>query len=186
EDVNRSPAFFDEKKLLDFNKAYIRDLPFDEFVERAAAELPSDWDRDRFRAIAPHIQERLERLSDAADAVDFLFVGDGVDPALDAASWAKATTPDWSGALLAEVTDAYVALGVDDWTADTLKATIEEVMARHEVKLGKAQAPVRVAVTGRSVGPPLFESLEVLGHDESIRRLRVALERLANTEADES
>ncbi|HSP29880.1 MAG TPA: hypothetical protein VLN74_15105 [Ilumatobacteraceae bacterium] len=49
-------------------------------------------------------------------------------------------------------------------------------MERYEIKLGKAQAPVRVAVTGRSVGPPLFESMEVLGRDETLRRLSTAVE----------
>ncbi|MEL6890494.1 MAG: glutamate--tRNA ligase [Actinomycetota bacterium] len=183
EDVNRSPAFFDEKKLIAFNKAYIRDLPLDEFVDRAGAELPDDWDRERFRAIAPHIQERLERLSDAAGAVDFLFVGDGVDPELDEASWTKAMTPEWSSSLLGDVTAAYESLPAERWDADTLKVTIEDIMGRFTtetggaVKLGKAQAPVRVAVTGRSVGPPLFESLEVLGQAESVRRLRAAVTR---------
>jgi len=54
-------------------------------------------------------------------------------------------------------------------------------MTRYEVKLGKAQAPVRVAVTGRTVGPPLFESLEVLGRDETLVRLRAAADRLRET-----
>jgi len=60
------------------------------------------------------------------------------------------------------------------WTADDLKAALEVVMETYSIKLGKAQAPVRVAVTGRSVGPPLFESLEVLGRDETLRRLAAA------------
>jgi len=51
---------------------------------------------------------------------------------------------------------------------------LEDVMTRYSLKLGKAQAPVRVAVTGRTVGPPLFESLEALGHDETLRRLSAA------------
>ena len=51
-------------------------------------------------------------------------------------------------------------------------------MTRYDLKLGKAQAPVRVAVTGRTVGPPLFEALEVLGRDETLRRLRAAATRL--------
>ncbi len=51
-------------------------------------------------------------------------------------------------------------------------------MAAHEIKLGKAQAATRVAVTGRSVGPPLFEALEVMGRDETLRRIRSALDRL--------
>lgn len=177
DDVNTSPAFFDEKKLIAFNKAYIRDLPLDEFVERAGAELPADWDRERFRAIAPHIQERLERLSDAPATVDFLFVADGDEPEWDDASWEKATKQEWAQPLLADVTAAYEALPAGSWNADTLKATIEDVMARYEIKLGKAQAPVRVAVTGRSVGPPLFESLEVLGQAESVRRMTSAMTR---------
>ena len=180
EDVNKSPAFFDEKKLLAFNKAYIRDLPFDEFVEQTGAELPADWDRERFRAIAPHIQERLERLSDAPGIVDFLFVADGDEPDWDSASWEKAAKHEWALPLLVDVTAAYDALPVESWKADTLKKTIEDVMARYEIKLGKAQAPVRVAVTGRSVGPPLFESLEVLGQSESVRRMRAAMTRFGD------
>jgi glutamyl-tRNA synthetase len=78
------------------------------------------------------------------------------------------------------VVGAYEALA--EWTADALKLALEDVMARYELKLGKAQAPVRVAVTGRSVGPPLFESLEVLGRSETIRRLVAARERAARSE----
>jgi glutamyl-tRNA synthetase len=58
-----------------------------------------------------------------------------------------------------------------------LKSTLEQVMTTFDLKLGKAQAPVRVAVTGRTVGPPLFESLEVLGVDVSLGRMRAAIER---------
>ena len=67
---------------------------------------------------------------------------------------------------------AYEQIG--EWIADGLKSALEDVMTRYDVKLGKAQAPVRVAVTGRSVGPPLFESMEVLGRDETLRRLSMA------------
>ncbi len=81
--------------------------------------------------------------------------------------------PDWAAPLLADVIGAYGELV--DWSADALKAALEEVMTRYELKLGKAQAPVRVAVTGRSVGPPLFESMEVLGQAETLRRLSLAV-----------
>lgn len=64
------------------------------------------------------------------------------------------------------------------WLADDLKLLTERVGAAVELKLGKAQAPLRVAVTGRTVGPPLFEALELLGVEETIRRLRVAQARL--------
>ncbi len=69
-----------------------------------------------------------------------------------------------------------------DWQHERLKATLEDVMTRYDLKLGKAQAPVRVAVTGRTVGPPLFEALEVMGREESLRRMRVAHSRMATGE----
>ena len=71
---------------------------------------------------------------------------------------------------------AYEAAGA--WDAETLKSTLEAVGAERGLKLGKAQAPVRVAVTGRTVGLPLFESLEVLGRERTLARLRAARLRL--------
>ena len=177
DDVTLSPAFFDETKLIAFNKQYIKNLPLDEFVAAVDPWLPTDWDRARFAEIAPHIMERLERLRDAPAAVDFLFLPAGTDPEIDTDAWAKAAKPEWSAALLGDVTEAYRALGAERWNADTLKSTMESAMERYGVKLGKAQALARVAVTGRSVGPPLFEALEVLGHDESVRRLRAGMTR---------
>ncbi len=173
EDVTHSPAFFDVKKLAAFNGDYIRLLPLADFIERADAELPADWDRARFAAIAPHIQERLTTLNEVPDKVDFLFWPDGRPVDYETASWDKAFKPEWSVPLLADVIGAYRTA---PWTADDLKAALESVMESYSIKLGKAQAPVRVAVTGRTVGPPLFESLEVLGREETLRRLSAALD----------
>jgi glutamyl-tRNA synthetase len=89
--------------------------------------------------------------------------------------------PEWAEPLLADVIGAYESL--EAWSADALKVALEDVMTRYQLKLGKAQAPVRVAVTGRSVGPPLFESLEVLGRDETLRRLSAAA-RAAGAKGD--
>ena len=172
EDVTHSPAFFDVKKLAAFNGDYIRRMPLDEFIERAGSELPADWDRTKFAAIAPHIQERLTTLREVPEKVDFLFWGDGAEVEYDDASWQKAFAPEWAVALLDDVIVEYGA--APEWTADVLKTGLEAVMQRYDLKLGKAQAPVRVAVTGRSVGPPLFESLEVLGRNETMRRLSAA------------
>ncbi|MGA9276259.1 glutamate--tRNA ligase [Ilumatobacter sp.] len=174
EDVTLSPAFFDVKKLVAFNKQYIKNMPIAAFLDAVDSELPDGWDRARFAAIAPHIVERLERLGDAPGVVDFLFLPDGTDPEIDAASWDKATKPEWSAALLSDVIEAYGSLDTDSWSTDVLKTTMEDLMGRYEIKLGKAQALPRVAVTGRSVGPPLFEALEVLGQAETVRRLQVA------------
>ncbi len=186
EDVAHSPAFFDVKKLNAFNGDYIRMMPADEFVERAAAELPAGWDRTRLEAIAPHIQQRLVTMRDVPGLIDFLFWPAGAEPGAgfeyDDVSLTKATAPEWAAPLLDDVSRAYAA--VDPWDADTLKVSLEDVMTRYDLKLGKAQAPIRVAVTGRSVGPPLFESLEVLGRDEVLRRLAMLRARLAGGPAD--
>ncbi len=85
DDVTHSPAFFDVKKLAAFNGDYIRMMPLDEFVERAGEELPADWDRARFAAIAPHIQERLTTLREVPEKIDFLFWSDDADVDYDAA-----------------------------------------------------------------------------------------------------
>jgi glutamyl-tRNA synthetase len=179
EDVTLSPAFFDLKKLTAFNGDYIRSMPLAEFTELAAADLPADWDRERFAAIAPYIQERLPTMSGVAEKVDFLFWPDGVDIEFDEKSWDKAFKPEWALSLLDDVIGTYETV---DWSAEALKTALEDIMTHYEIKLGKAQAPVRVAVTGRSVGPPLFESLEILGRDETLRRLSAARERAALTD----
>ena len=64
--------------------------------------------------------------------------------------------------------------GLAEWNAETLKTTVEVIGAERGLKLGKAQAPVRVAVTGRTVGLPLFESIELLGRDRTLERVRRA------------
>ena len=174
EDVNHSPAFFDLKKLEAFNGDYIRALGVDEFV--AACEpwtrAIEGFDEALFRQIAPHVQLRLVRLSDVADAVDFLFRAQVV---IDEDSWNKVMTTEVAAAVLRESIAEYAQC---PWDAETMKASLERIGEGLGLKLGKTQAPVRVAVTGRSVGLPLFESLEVLGRDESLRRLRAAVDRL--------
>ncbi len=175
EDVTHSPAFFDVKKLDAFNGDYIRAMPLDAFIERASREIPDDWDRDRFAAIAPHIQERLVHFDEVPGKVDFLFWPFDAPIDYDPDSWNKAFGAEWALPLLRDVSAAYGGLDGDSgWTAEALKAATEAVMEIHGVKLGKAQAVPRVAVTGRAVGPPLFESLEVLGQPETMRRLRLA------------
>jgi glutamyl-tRNA synthetase len=172
EDVNLSPAFFDTKKLAAFNGEYIRQLSVSDLVAACEPWLPADWDRTRFGEIAPHIQQRLTTLADAPGVVDFLFTP---DPEIDEISWDTTMTTEYARPLLADAIHAYEQAV---WGHEALKSALEDVMPRYDLKLGKAQAPVRVAVTGRTVGPPLFEALEVMGRDEALRRMRVALASL--------
>jgi glutamyl-tRNA synthetase len=183
-EVNPSPAFFDEKKLRAFNGEYIRALPAADFIAACQPWLtgtetipappwrPEDFDAAAFAAVAPLAQTRIGVLSEIVPNVDFLFL---TEPARDEAAWAKAMK---EGA--AELLDAAAAAfaGLPAWEADALKAALEGVGAERGLKLGKAQAPVRVAVTGRTVGLPLFESLEVLGRERTLARLRAARVRL--------
>lgn len=171
-DVTHSPAFFDLKKLAAFNGEYVRMLPIDEFVAACERWLPASYDRAVFAAMAPHVQTRVVTLADVPGMVDFLFLD---TPEFDEKSWTKAMHQPWSRAVLAETVAAYADT---PWNADALKIVLEDIATRHELKLGQAQAPVRVAVTGRSVGPPLFESMEVLGTAATIERLDAAVARL--------
>jgi glutamyl-tRNA synthetase len=185
EDVNPSPAFFDEKKLRAFNGEYIRALPVDGFIAACRPWLvgtgtipappwrPEAFDQAVFAAVAPLAQTRVAVLSEIVPNVDFLFLD---EPSYDDASWAKAMKEGAADLLTAAIA-AYDALPA--WDVEPLKVTLEQVGAAHGLKLGKAQAPVRVATTGRAVGLPLFESLAVLGRDQTLTRLRAALARLA-------
>jgi glutamyl-tRNA synthetase len=179
EDVNKAPAYFDVKKLDAFNGEYIRALDLTDFIDAAEPWVlrwledhpTARYDSAVFAAMAPHVQTRVVRLDEVPGYVDFLLLP---EPELDETSWSKTMKPP-AAELLAEVIDAYSTV---QWESGALKAVLEEVGTRHGQKLGKAQAPVRVAVTGRTVGPPLFESLELLGREATLARLRAASDRL--------
>ena len=179
EDVNHSPAFFDLKKLAAFNGEYIRAMSLDRFISACEPFLTEDvpWTSDQFdaeifRAIAPLAQTRMVTMNEIVALVDFLFLA---EPIIDAAAWSKTFGGEEAVAML---DDAIIAFGeTADWNADALKTALEAAGTARGLKLGKAQAPVRVAVTGRTVGPPLFEALELLGRDKTMARMRAAAER---------
>ena len=183
EDVNHSPAFFDVKKLTHMNAEYIRALPLERFIEACRPWLvgpDAPWSVDQFdeavfRRMAPLVQERVTVLGEVPAMVDFLFLD---APVIDADDWANAVSKDRevAVAILAQVMEAYEMLG-DRWAHEALHDVTRDIGEGLGRKLGKAQAPIRVAVTGRRVGPPLFESLEVLGPERTLTRLRAALSR---------
>ena len=117
--------------------------------------------------MTPLVQERVTTLAEAPGMVDFLFHD---EPVIDQSAWEK--TMKASAAEILD--DAIAAYETAAWTSTTLHEVTSTLAERHGLKLGKAQAPIRVAVTGRTVGPPLFESLEVLGRERTIERLRKA------------
>jgi glutamyl-tRNA synthetase len=170
-DVQKSSAFFDVQKLTAFNGDYIRALSLDEFVVRCEPFLAASdmWPRERFNpdvfaAIAPLVQERVARLDEVAAMVDFFFV--------DTVTFEPAAMKVMDNeAQRAVLQDAIAAYADCEWTHAALHDVTLKIGEAHGLKLGKAQAPIRLAVTGKKVGPPLFESLELLGRSETIDRL---------------
>jgi glutamyl-tRNA synthetase len=175
EDVKSAGAIFDEVKLQSVNAEYLRALPVGELVERAQA-----WMADRWSPLAALVQERARTLSEVYTMTDFLYRS---EPVFDQAEWDKAVRKSPAfGAILSAAADSFASI---DWSADAIQAAVVEAgRAAGVEQLGKAQAPVRLAVTGRSVGPPLWESLELLGRDRTIARLRAAAERFSQPAGD--
>jgi glutamyl-tRNA synthetase len=204
EDVQRSPAFFDVKKLSHMDGVYLRALPVDDFVAAARPwvdPVPGEWapgswrdpstgapavappawaperfDPAAFDELAAVTQERVTVLGEVPELVDFLFLEDPPD---DPDSWQKAIAGDEGAPRI--LADALAAYDTCPWEKDALHEVtlgIAEAVGR---KLGKAQAPIRVAVMGRTRGLPLFDSLAVLGRTETRRRLEAALARVTST-----
>ncbi len=202
EDVQRSPAFFDTKKLSHVDGVYIRALSVDGFVAAAQPWVeprPGEWtpgawrnpdtgtpvvepppwpperfDAEVFAALAEVVRERVTVLGEVPELVDFLFLEDAPD---DPESWQKAVAGDeLASRILTEALGAYEAVG---WDKDSLHEVTLAIAESVDRKLGKAQAPIRVAVMGRTRGLPLFDSLAVLGRQETRRRIGAALSRLS-------
>ena len=182
EDVNKAPAFFDIAKLEHFNGVYIRELDAETFLAALESHLAGKdvpWRPERYRpdvvaAMAPLVQEKLRTLDGIVAQVDWLFLA---DPVIDSQSWAKAVV---RGKAATEILDATIAALTDClWDPESVKDAVFAAGEAHGVNRSKSQAPVRVAVTGRSVGPPLFESMVYhLTRDEVLRRLQAARSQL--------
>ena len=180
EDVTSSSAFFDVKKLDHINAEYIRALPVASFVERSQPWLDkapwpaANFDAATFEAMAPLVQERVKVLGEVPGYVDFLFLD---EPAFDAKNWNKVMVDAAEAA--ATMLDAAAGAFADaPWEAEGLVTLLGDLGEQHEVAKKQRQAAVRVAVTGRSVGPPLGESLVLLGRDRVVARLAAARARV--------
>ena len=178
--VSSNPARFDLKKAEAINAEHLRALPTAEFVERvipylvSAGTLPAEPSAEQLAiltAIAPHIQERIVVLSEAVGMVGFLFISeDEFTPEPESAE--KALGADSKSVLDASI-EALSGLG--EWSAAAIEQALKGALVDGlGLKPRKAFAPVRVAVTGRTVSPPLYESMELLGRERSLRRLRAA------------
>lgn len=179
EHISRNPAVFDPEKLDWINMQYLRALspaayvdamtPFLETARLATSQDIAD-DRPWFESIVPLIAERIHRLDQVAPMIAYLF-GDTVE--LDERSVEKVLAKEGAHEALNALCDALSS--VQDWIAVDLEAAGRAVCEALDLKPKKVFQPVRVAVTGSMVSPPLFESLELLGRERSLARLKAAL-----------
>jgi glutamyl-tRNA synthetase len=179
-DVNPNPASFDLKKAEAINADHMRMLPIEELTHRVVPFLQAegvlsdpvdDADAQLLELAMPLVAERMNKLTEAAPMLGFLFVDELSTPG------AFTLTDELDDAGRDVVRAAHEALAaLETWsTADIEAALREALVEKLGLKPRLAFGPVRIAVTGRKISPPLFESLELLGRDRSLARLAAAL-----------
>ena len=163
ERVGASPAVFDFQKLDHFNGVYLRALPPDDYAARLIEYLRDqgyDWDEQVVRATVPLVQEKIAKLSEYPEFAGFLFRDVDPDQAL------------LDGRVLEEAEQALAA--VEPFTTGTIEQALRALSEQLGLKPRDAFQPIRVAVTGSKVSPGLFESIELLGRDATLERIRRA------------
>lgn len=180
EDVSRNPAAFDPAKLDWMNGEYIRALDPGDFsrmvrpwVETAVGHQLGADEWQRFEEIASLIQERTKLLPEAGEQAVFLFTDIEV---YDEDSWKKVMTKDHVPEVLERGHDKLASL--DIWEPEGIESALREIPDEIGIGAGKTFQPLRVAVTGSSVSPPLFESMAALGRDSTLERIARARQEL--------
>lgn len=171
EDVNPSPAFFDVKKLTHINSEYIRAMPVAEFIRACEPFIGDGEERRALSELASLAQQRVKILSEVSPYFDWVPA-----PADDPRSWEKAMGQPIAAEVLERIVAAYREV---EWRRDPLHEEFLALAEQLELSPRKLDGPLRVALTGRTVGLPLFEVMEWLGRDETLRRLEAARSRLA-------
>jgi glutamyl-tRNA synthetase len=172
ERVSSSPAQFDYDKLDWMNGVYLRALPLDEYADvlvQYLREQGYDWDEARIRAAAPLVQEKIVKLGEFPAFAGFLFHDVAVDPA------AFGDGDDLE--VIVAARDALAEL--EPFTAETIEIALRSVLERLGLKPRQGFQPIRIAVTGSKISPGLFESVELLGRDETLARLNAAAASVA-------
>ena len=180
--VGRSSAIFDEQKLRWMNGRFMRELPLEEYERRLSdhltAETPdaarafAEAPAERRRAACAMVQEKAQTLEEAWRLVSFVFV----EPAPDEQAWGKVMTP---AALPLLVAAREELRGTDPFSPEEIEPALARVVAGAGVKAKAVYQPIRVALTGSTVSPGIFETVAALGREEAGARLDAAIARLA-------
>jgi glutamyl-tRNA synthetase len=191
ERVGRSSAIFDEQKLRWVNGRFMREEPLDAYESTLAAHLertdPSaaaafaEAGPERRAEACSIVQEKAQIVTEVWPLIAFLFT----EPEPDEAAWKKVMKPSVAEPLQAGL---QVLQGVPsgEWTPETLEASLRELMEEREIGARKILQPIRVAISGSSISPGIFESLAALGREKSLARVETALERLKERDSDAS
>ena len=178
-DVLSNPARFDQKKLEAINADHIRLLPLEDFSARLRTYLedykgfPASYPDDKFRFVAELVQTRIKKLDDAWDLVRFLIVSDE-ELVLDEKSARKNLKEDAVQPLEVAIS---VLSDVPDWDTASIESALQKALIEDlGLKPRKAYGALRVGISGQAISPPLFESMELLGRESTLVRLRAARE----------
>jgi glutamyl-tRNA synthetase len=190
ERIVKNPAIFNMEKLTWMNGAYIRELGLEELTdqllafleERLPADIQRPIDRAYLRRAVPLVQERIKRLDEAADLTDFFFrEGELKYSANDLLGKRFTGRPREASEALEAVRERIAAL--DGWDEEALEQAIRPLAEELGLKTGELFGAIRVAVTGRTAAPPLFQTMAVLGRERCLERVRTAVARLEGTSA---
>ena len=181
--VNPNPARFDLKKAEAINATHLRALPIEDLAQRMLPYLqsagivgdePTDEQRATLLAAAPLVQERMTTLGESVDMLGFLLVEEKTFER-DPAEVEKSLSGDDGRAVVAAAQKALE--GLPEWSTEAIEGALRAALVEDlGLKPRNAFGPVRVAITGRRISPPLFESLELLGRERSLARLAGVVE----------
>jgi len=174
-DVGRAPAIFDERKLRWINGRFMREMPLQQYTLAVASHLDREPD-ERLRTACRIAQEKAQTLEEVWPLIRFLFE----PPKDDRKAW-EAVMKEGVLSLLETAREALAAAGSFD--AKGVEVALSSLPERLAVKPGKLYQPIRVAITGGTVSPGIFESLAALGREESLARIGATIERLAGAAA---
>ncbi len=172
-DVGKAAAIFDERKLRWLNGRFMREMPLDDYTAAVARHLGREAD-ELLRAACEISQEKAQTLEEVWPLIRFLFE----PPVEDEKAWKKVMKPESQPLLEAA---AEVLASVEPFDPASIETALAPILDRFEVKPGKLYQPIRVAITGSSVSPGIFESLSVLGREKTLKRLSEALRRFSDT-----
>jgi glutamyl-tRNA synthetase len=175
EDVGRSSAVFDEQKLRWMNGRYMRELPIEEYTDVVAAYNERDAD-EKLREACAIAQEKAQTVAEVWPLIAFVFE----EPVEDEKAWRKVMKND-AGAALEAVKEALAP--IEEFTVEAVEAAVGPIPERLDLKPGKVYQPIRVAITGTTISPGIFESVAVLGKETTLARIDVALAKIAAAES---